>query len=231
MGGIMDIIFSAIHHVLLYKFDEIPLARLIQRATLAQLTALFEFSEVHVSENNQVVNAINGVYRDEFGDHPINRLVIEERRILIDLVGSTRDADQVMIKLKAFLANLAGRADDNFLITIVKSEESEIIAKLNFSAERLFAPELLGFLQEKAAPAFSYDFAKAVITPAPIPFLVQFKTDGSMLDDYRISLSRKELIIGPRPGYPLFEQVYYSKAPTSTDIHTELLLDLESRFK
>jgi hypothetical protein len=227
----MDIIFSSIHHILLFKFDEIPLARLIQRATLAQLTALFEFSEVNVSENNQVVNAINGVCKDEFGDHPLNRLVIEERRILIDLVGSTRDADRMTIQVKAFLANLAGRADENFLTTIVKSEESEIIAKLNFTSEKLFAPELLRFLQEKAEQAFSYDFAQAVITPAPIPFLVQFRTDSSMLDDYRISLSRKELIIGPRPGYPLAEKVYYSKAPTSTDIHIELLLDLEKRLK
>lgn len=229
----MNIIFTVIHQVLLLKFDEIQLSRLTSRGTVAQLSALFELGEIQVNaaENPPVINAINGVFRDEFGDHVINRLAIEERRILIDLQGSTRDADQVFAKLKTFLTNIAGRADENFLIPIIKSEESEIITKLDFPPEKLIAPELFRFLQDAATPAFGSDIAQAVITYAPIPFPIHFKTTSTLLDDYRISLSRKEFIIGPRPGYPLTEQIYYSKAPTSTDTHIELLLDLETHLK
>ena len=48
--------------------------------------------------------------------------------------------------------------------------------------------------------------------------------------DYRITLSRKEFLIGPRDGTALDEQIFVSKAPVDTDTHLVLLDELEALY-
>jgi hypothetical protein len=230
----MEVHRTIIHQVLLMRFDEIPLSLLIQRSTLSRLTALFEFNEIEVAQSQagkQIVNAQVGVFRNDVGDRPISKLVLEERRILLDLEGTSIDADKVISKLRQFLAEVASRSDTEFLQPIVKAEESEVVARLEFPAERLFAPELVRFIEDEFTHAASSDKARAVISPAQVLFLVQYKTADLQLDDYRIGLSRKEFILGPRPGLPLTEQIYASKAPVDTATHLRVLEELEKIFR
>jgi len=226
----MQIHHTSIHQILLYRFDDIPRSRIIQKRVLAEISALFEFSEVQVDENRYAI-AQAGIFRDEGNEYPINRLVIEERRILLDMEAKSTNADLVISKLCQLLGSLTNRVDTTFLQPILKAEESEIIARMEFPFHKLISPKLLKLLKSEALPAMSLDLAQAVITPFQLTFLVQYRTEGLELDDYRILLNRKDFLIGPRPGFPITDQLYYSKAPLNTKSHLELLSNLEEMFK
>jgi len=231
----MEIRKTVVHHVLLFRFDEIPFSLLIQQNHAEKIVALFDFGQIGVTPGEQagkpkIVFQI-GSLRDEFGEHAISQLAIEERKILLEIDGTTDDADRVMSRLKMHIAELAGRSDSEFLAPIVKAEESEIVARLDFSADKLISPALLRLVEANTSRMEYKGLATARANLERVSFVVQYLTDDLKLDDHRIALSRKEFMIGPRPGFPLSEQIYYSKAPVDTMTHRAILEELENSLK
>jgi len=229
----MKLHFSIIHQVLIYQFEEIPFFRVQQRGAVEQIAAMFGFSDVQavqVAENKTGLAFVSGLFTDEDGEHPILKLVIEDRRILLDLNGTSRSADNLISQLGTYLNQVSKRVDNNFLVPILKAVDSELIVQLDFTADKLFAPQLSAFIDKRAKHAFSSDNYQAILTPGLLQFFVSYSCNPA-LEDYRIDMSRKEFQIGPRPGHPISEKIYYSKAPVDTDTHVQLLKNLEDSLK
>jgi hypothetical protein len=226
----MNIDSLKITQIILVRFDEIPLNKLIHRPNLERLAKFFKFNNAEATQVNAENAAIlyqHGVHRNDSGEHIISRLVLENRRILLEMDGTSKDADAFFASLTSFLADLAGRTEGKYLQPIVKSEESEIIARLEFPIEKLISPTYLHFVESIVASEASSDIAEATVKPASLAFNVEYLVKDSSLSDYRISLSQKEFTVEPRRGYPLADQMYYSKAPFDTNTHIELLEELE----
>jgi hypothetical protein len=226
----MKSLFSLIHQILVYQFEEIPFFRVQQRGAVEQIAAMFSFSDVQpvqIADNKMGFAFVSGIFVDDDGEHPILKLVIEDRRILLDLNGTSRSADRLIGKLGIYFSQLTKRVDSHFLVPLIKAEDSEVIVQMDFSADKLFGPQFYILMEERAKYAFSSDNYQATISPGLLNFFVSYNCNP-ILEDYRIDMSRKEFQIGPRPGFPLSEQVYYSKAPIDTESHLQLLSDLEN---
>jgi len=216
--------------VVLVRFDEIPLNKLIHRPNLEQLAKFFRFNAADTMQNEAgraVILCRHGIHKGDSGECTVNRLILEERKIIFEIDGSSDDADTFYAGLVSFLAGLAERTEKGYLQPIVVSDESEIVAHLEFSIESLFSPTYLQFVRSVVASEASSDVAEVIVKPASLAFNVEYLVKDNSLTDYRISLSRKDFTVEARKGFPLTDQMYYSKAPFDTNTHIKLLKELE----
>ncbi len=229
----MEIKRTTTHRVILLKFDEIPFARLVAKSTLEDQASLFEFGKAGVGQDptgRPVVELASGLFRRSEAAIPIMRLVIEERRILLDIEGTSADADEIYSILREFLIARCDEPNDDLLIPILTSEETELVSRLEISAEALILPDWMSFVQEQLIPAAKQPYADPDARIAQFSFLVTYTITDPRLDDLRITINPKDFVFGPRPGYPISDQVFYSKAPLHSDEHITLLEQLEAQF-
>jgi hypothetical protein len=226
----MDIQRTSSHQVYITNPDEIPLPKLVHPAGTQILQKLFGFNQAGLSQNAQGTPIITyqfGILHQDNREIPITRLAIEDRRILLDVEDETIFADAVYVKLVEELKTLSGNVATDYLRPIVKAQESEIVAHLNIPAERLISSQLSEFINKTLQPMTTSDTATSSINFGQIVLMVQFTSLNPALEKSRITLNPKEFIIAPRPGIPVEEQVYISKAPVDTERHKELLTALE----
>jgi hypothetical protein len=225
----MQIIRHVIHQAYLYPSDYIPFYKLVAPANLQQLKALFNFGQGLVGQDQAETPSVNlalGIFRSGETDIPVLRLGIEDRKFLIDVEGTSQDAYAVFDALVAQVARLAGVPADKFSNPIILAEDSEIIARLDFSADRLLSPELAQFASRDLSGRTTSHIASSSVKLGQVAFVVQYHPPDLALDDKRVSLARKEFTLGPRPGYPLEDRTFYSKAPVDSNTHVALLTSL-----
>jgi hypothetical protein len=230
----MEIINTSISQVILTRFDEIPLDKLVQSKHLEGFKNLFHFREANVGQNPEgaiIIIAEHGMYVRNGEEVPIRTIILEERRLqLIGVEAGSAIAYEIVESMKGFLAELAEVPLTGFLDPIVVAEDSELIARLDFPYSSLISPALMDFIEQDAVEATTLNIADADYKFAQLAFNVEYFVTDKKLSDYRISLSRKEFRLEPRKGYPLSDQVYYCKAPLATDNHIELITALENRL-
>lgn len=230
----MEVKSTRISQVVLVRFDEIPLQKLAQPDHLASLTELYGFGQVNVgasSEGKMLLMAENGLFKSDGEEYAVSRLIIEERKIqLVGIEGTSLEANKMMGELREHFAMVAGRESRKFLEPIVVAEDSEVIARLDFPYQALLSEGFLAFVDSDLSEATLNAYAETELKFAQLLYYVDYQVTDPALSDFRIGLSRKEFRLEPRRGYPLSEQVYYSKAPVSTDIHLKLLSKLERDF-
>jgi hypothetical protein len=224
----------ALTQIVLVQHDEIPLNKLLHRSYLERLATFFQFSNVEVVQTDTEQFAIlcrHGIYKSESGEHIIKKLELTERKIIFQIDGSSNEANKFFASLTDFLSNLSGTTkEEKHLSPIVKAEESEITTRLEFTVESLFSPAYWLFVKSTVAERANSDIAEANIKPASLVFDVEYLIKDKALNDYGITLGRKEFTVSPKRGYPLDEQIYYSKAPVDTNTHIKLLEELERKI-
>lgn len=226
----MNIQRTVAQQIALYRFDEIPFGRLASNVAADRFLKLFEFKTAEAVPD--AAGKLNfqfqaGSFRDGADVFPISRLNIEERRIVLIIEGHSEDATRALAKIRAFFAEIAERVDPEYLQPILIAEESEIVARLDFTVERLMAPELL-HVARLAQGVFNYrGIATAKTNPSQAVFTVDYQMQDTALIEQQISIIRKEFSIALRVGTLIADQIYYSKAPINTTEHIHLLEELE----
>jgi hypothetical protein len=231
----MDIIKAKTSLAILVHHYQIPLAKLTSGKNLEIFSTLFNFQQTEGMQDANKDNIIGVQFRlgtfnaNDDRDIVINKLVIEERKIVIDIEGASQYADELFKEIVSIFSEWELNKEPGFLEPIIQAYDSEIIAGLDFHISKLIAPSLLNFL-DKVADSAKSELADARILPAALSFLIDYETKSRDLSDHRISLSRKEFSIQPAVGSPLDEQTYLSRAPFETQVHINLLKELESVF-
>lgn len=227
----MNINQTKVTQVVLVSFGEIPLGKLIPRQQLEQLGHPFGFRNAEISKSSAgevVITLEHGIFDTGTDSHAVDRLVISERKIVFTLEGTSEDAAAFFGELRGFLADLSDRGDDGYLTPIVESQESGIVAELDFSVEDLLSSAYLDFVRTAVERQASSDIAKATVRPVTLRFRVDYLLQDESIQEQGIGLSSKEFIVEPRKGSRLVDQVFYSKAPLDTDTHVKLLEELEA---
>ena len=114
----MELIKTTSHQILLFKFDEIPFGRLVQKSSVTKLAELFDSGLVNVSDDG-AINISGGLYKVKNKVLPIMRIVIEDRRVLIDLEGTSPDADAVVQYLTSYFLELVDQPRPNLFDPII----------------------------------------------------------------------------------------------------------------
>ena len=230
----MEIIEQKISWVVLVRHNQIPLQALANQKNMNVFVAKYGFvSGDRIQDSaSQLIKAIafsTGLFRSNEIDHVVERITIEERRMVFTIVGTSYDASLFYEEIKHYLLDLQTNKDPSMLEQILVSQESEILFKAKYHSNRLISPKM-GSLVKKVTASSTSEYAKASIGCITTNFAIEFMPSDEVLSQYRISLSRKVFTLGNAIGYPLSEQVYASKAPLPSDVHAVLLESFEEQF-
>lgn len=228
----METIDKKISAVFLVNFNEIPFGELSSQQFMKDLRSKFNFSMCGpIQDPNDKVVALqylSGLFTSNKGsNHAIEKLIIEQRKIIISMDGSTIDIQDLYDGIRSFFMTIIGECDQKFLNPIITAFETEIITKMNLAPMSLFSKKVL-------------EFSDAIVVKSnpnnSLPKLTSIGFVGSIdyipldisLSQKRISLSRKEFQFSLAPGSTWDESTYYSKAPLTTEMHLEILNSLEN---
>lgn len=216
----------------LYKLDQIPFQKLVTQKWVDELGSLLSFGSAQVAQDisrgETSILCEGGSVETDDGVISISRLAIEDRRILLNVAGTSDDARFALSQLEQFLSDVAGVDPEAFESPVLTAHDSQIVAELDFHYLRLISDSAWNYISQTGSGIASSDFATATLVPAKLAFYVEYEPVNKKLSEYRISLVRKELTLEPRKGYPLDERVFYSKAPFDTGSHQQFLVDLEA---
>jgi len=229
----MDILKTKINYIVLVHNDEIPFVKLASGKNMENFSKAFNFQKAEVTQDGNTGNVIKLIFRygifqkSDENRIAIIRLEIEERKLIVEMEGSSNDARDFYNNLVSQFVELVDAPSESFLEPIVVANESEIIARLQFPISGILSSNYLEFVQSRVAESASSEFAEAIVSPSVIVFLVDFQVKDTYLSQHRIVLSKKEYSVQPAIGYPVDEQIYFSKAPVDTQTHIMLLNELE----
>lgn len=215
----------------LVRLGENPFFKLLNKSKAERINETFRFTAdpqfQQTANNPPLILFRHGMYRVNDEEVAIPRLQIEARKFIIDVTGSSADADAVYLALFELLVELIDAPRNELLQPMLNAEESTIVSNLEFPPEALFAEPVMKTVKSLVEQGGEYDFAKTYAQPATINFIVEHLPIDHSLNDMRIGLTRKELSIGPKGGYPPDSHIYESKAPFNSDLHIQLLEKLE----
>jgi hypothetical protein len=173
----------------------------------------------------------NGLYQVKDSPVVAVRLVIEDRKVVISMEGATDYAEKMWEELREALQAMTLTKDSDFLSPVFVTNESDIMAHLDFPADSLFSSPIASLFQKEIIKKTSSSFITSHIGSSGVSFSIDYLPETDMLNDRRISLVRKEFNIKSAIGYPMNDQVYSSSGPISTEDHIELLKYLEKKLK
>ncbi len=221
------------HRVILVDHDQIPMSALITQTNIVRLKESLNFGNVEVGQNTAaefLIRLTGGLLQSGTEISKIIELVINERKITMNVEGTTQDLERILDKLYSLLAEVAGDNSQKFLQPLIVTDESEIVAQLDFDFENLLAKSFNEFISNEFIEKAKIDLAEVIVWPRELRFELDYMPKTSMLKERNIQISKKEFIISPRPGFPLSERIFFSKAPVRTDMHISLLETLEKRL-
>jgi hypothetical protein len=231
----MEIITTNITQIYIFNFDDLPFRKLQNPKYQEIMKKLFSFGELNITQDNNAniaaLNYFNGIYNEDENEVSILRLNIEERKIVFQIEGNSTIADKFFSELQIVFNDVAGKKQKKgYIVPVWKSEESEIIAKMDFNINDLFVNEFNKFMEVDVVPKANLDQASAYFRPELILFSIGYIQKDKKLEENRITLVRKEFAIGVQRGRELHERIYFSKAPFDTKTHKSLLEKLEGKL-
>lgn len=223
--------------IVLTRFDQIPILELLNNKKVDQLfTKRYSFQEITLgpsADSNGLINYKSGNFTSGNSSFVIHRISIEERKIVLEVLGTKASANLLFSDFKELLATIANNTEKDFLKPLLVNYESAIISELDFDYDRLINDPFINLISSFIGQKRNNEFVSvARAKPSAIVFDVDYvSSDPHALADYRMSLSKSNFVIQKREGTPSEERVYRSKAPLSSEDHETLLQQINDLFK
>lgn len=223
--------------ILLLKFNEIPFQILTNRSNLDLLSQKFRFNTtdfIHDQATNELVmiRLANGLFNTEKKEEiGIESLAIENRKIVTHINNSSEYFSNFYSKLRNFIQNLISKENNTELLQpILTTYESEVVAQLDISFKNILSNKLISLIEKDIKSDTESELADSSIDFHSINFKVSFFPLTKILNDYRITLTRKDLTFAAARGYPPEDNVYFFKAPFETNTHIKLIEKIEAEL-
>jgi hypothetical protein len=156
----------------------------------------------------------------------ISEMHINERRIILQVEGNSKTADQAYAMLKAIVERFGERVKD--AEPMFFTEETRSVVELEFDWSSLVSPELAALANEfVSVPADP--LAQQYVKSMSAQIIIGTRID-KILTESGVVATDKALVIEPRIDVPLSERVYFTRSPTDSETHLALVKDLEARL-
>lgn len=222
--------------IILVKFDQLPFLQLFKIQNFEKILTKFKFAQPpdiqETPTGTPLIRFVLGTYEHGEQEYTIKRVDMEERKIVINVEGPSEIAIKIYDELRELLRGLVvGDLDADFMEPVVKTYETEMVVELEFNAKQLLNQKYMEFIDKNFREAANTETGIATVALHSTVFKIFYKLAEEKLREYRIALSNKEFMFGPREGTALKEQIFVAKAPLASHTIISLLEDLELLFK
>jgi hypothetical protein len=230
MKPIRDIQVSQVR---IFKEDTIPYEVLSVANKLKELKENFHFSFEQVpfplseADKPKIILFKSGEAKLGKRNIIFNVLHFEGRKIVIEVFGTSLEADELFKQLSLFINNLAKSDLLSEEKCLVKTEETKCTVSLDIDFWSIFGDKTKEFISMNVVSAL--DFPVLSVNPKRLSFEIIFE-QNPFLGSHNIMLSPKPLTIEPRTNLPLDERVFYTNGPFSSDVHLQILESFEKTF-
>ena len=159
----------------------------------------------------------------------IDRIVIEERRIIATIGGTSDDARILMKDLLSLIASFETRHEPRPIVPVIEIDESQSTVQLAIDFHHLLAgsisaniPETINSVTHIAPPSM-----RAAITPSAVRFKIRYLGENEDLIKHSISMADKYISIEAREAIGIDAHIFFASAPLKSDTLLQLLHSFE----
>ena len=157
----------------------------------------------------------------------INRISIEPRRVLLEVAGTSQEANQIYTLLLKSIESATCTNLAKLETPLILSETTQCVATLDFPFDSLLDSSFAEFIYGRVTKVATSNIARASIRPALAEFEISYDVKAQTVIKNKITLSPKRLTIAPRANTPIEERRYFISSPFDSDTHLKLIRDLE----
>jgi hypothetical protein len=228
-----DIKDLKVTQIRIFPVGTIPYSILCVPTKLSKLKDVFHFGSQEIPFPLQDPNTPNvlvflsGEVKINERDLVIDKLSFEGRKITVDVVGDSTDADSAFKEISKVINELTGRDDLKEENCLVKSQETKCLVNLDINFWDIFNQKIDTFIKKDVSPNLRSPLIS--IEPKKLAFEIMFR-QREELEKEKIALSPKPLIIEPNEATPLEKRIFHTHTPFDSDIHFQVIKAFEDAF-
>ena len=184
--------------------------------------------EIPSIEIQKILIFTNGEFVYKNKTYLVDRLVIENRRIIITMASHSEIADEFYTDLRNLLIELDLRDAKSNYNALVKSEETTCVAKLDFYLYQLFERNFINNFQQTLLNKIESHGCKIEIVPNVVRFKINYLNEPELYRKNKITFADKEFILEVRERTSYEDRIYFTSSPTDTKTHLELLSEINN---
>lgn len=227
-----DVADITVTQVRVYEPDNLPFQTLRLPSNLRSFAKSYRFSGVAIDPLGLQLTLANGMVEVEARAIHVLNLILEPRRMVIQIQGRSVEASAAADSFSAELKKLAPDPNkENLLQPILINDETACVATLEINFSDLFAPPLKALVEGEAKRMLSDKYVSAKsISFKNLSFEVRYESADSSLEEHEVGVVSKALTIEPRLGASLKERRFFVSSPTDSETHLALMGILESEI-
>jgi len=230
----MKIIEMSTIQVRILAQDTIPYHLLLRPDRVKLLMDNFAFQNHEIpfplseQQTPKILNLLSGEIKLNGKNIIITRILFENRKVQIKVLGSTNELNQTLLTIFTFLEGILDgfKYDDSKVI--LTTDQTECVVHLDVDFMSVFSHKFRKFLKTNIPPKMSNKVE--MMTPRHLSFELSFE-QAMQYRKYNINITSKNFTIEPRTTTSLDDKVFYTIAPCPSDVHIELIKEFEEVFK
>ncbi|MBC2734847.1 MAG: hypothetical protein HF981_10875 [Desulfobacteraceae bacterium] len=219
--------------VRIFPADYIPYSYLLRKEFVDYIVNKYNFTSNEMPFENlpgdapKIIVFRSGEYKIEKKKIIIKQLTFENRRIVTESLSTSKEANKLFSLIARDIKKF--QIEGQFRLSDVDyfGEETSCVVSLNVDCMSIFSPKMGAFLNDDLLNKLKHEAFE--IYPKSVRFEISFKPEEKLMKK-RITLSPKRLILEPRTEHSLDQKVFFTKSPSDTDTHLNMLHLFEKRM-
>lgn len=213
-----------------FPVDIVPLSKINAKSCIEKIRGDLSISEIETHpliDGTSPIIFLKGEMKEGNRIIVINRIVVEPRRIILEVAGTSKEANQVYDVLLSSIDSAADIDSGKLRVPLLIAETTQCVATLDFHFESLFDNSFIELLNSRVKKEATSKRAKGSVRPLAVEVEISYEIKDETLIENRISMTPKKFVVAPRAGAPLEARRYFLSSPFDSDTHLKLARALE----
>lgn len=230
MKDIRDLVTKKL---MIFSLDYMPQAYIMRSDFVDHMNKKYKFQrheipfDFHLKDTPKVLVFHGGEYKHEGTKIVINKVLFEDRKIVLEIKGSSKVSKKIMEAMARDIRKFDPTNRFKLSDAAYQSDETMCVVHLEIDYLSIFSDKLISFVNKEFAPLLDKKYLE--IRPQKMSFDVHFAPDPKYVEE-NITLVPKALTIEPRLGHPLKRKLFFTESPVDSETHLNLLEKFEKMF-